>query len=281
MKKKKSRSVPIYIIILAVLFIVVAGYSFIAPFIYQIDLSDIDLRSRMLPPDIFGGNSGHLLGTDHMGRDIFIRLWYAIRTSLSITFVGLITSLLLGTALGVLGGMCGGWVDDIIVFLVNVRISIPPILIGIVVATVFGTGSTVLLVLTTLIYWTGFTRIVRSEIMRIRTENFIECSRSIGASSTRILFEHIIPNIASPLIVTTTLNISGILLFESSMSYLGLGVVPPDTSLGLMISTGRDQMISSPWLVLWPIIAVSIVMMSISLIGDWVRDKLDPKMRGR
>ena len=281
MHKKKSRSVPIYIIILAVLFIGIAGYSFIAPYIYQIDLSDIDLRSRMLPPDIFGGNSGHLLGTDNMGRDIFIRLWYAIRTSLEITFVGLLASLVLGTALGVLGGMCGGWVDDIIVFLVNVRISIPPILIGIVVATVFGTGRTVLLVLTAIIYWTGFTRIVRSEIMRIRTENFIECSRSIGASSFRILFEHIIPNIASPLIVTTTLNISGILLFESSMSYLGLGVTPPETSLGLMISNGRDMMISSPWLVLWPIIAVSIVMMSISLIGDWVRDKLDPKMKGR
>lgn len=280
--KKRKLPVPLYILVLMVILSGIIVYSLIAPYIYRINLSAISLPERMLPPSIFGiSDSGHLLGTDYMGRDIFIRIWYATRTSLIITFWGLLASMLLGTTLGIIGGLCGGKVDDLIVFLINVRVSIPAIIIGIVAATIFGAGTTTLVVLIAFIYWTAFARLVRAEILRIKTENYIECSRAIGASTTRILFEHIIINIASPLIVTATLNVSNILLFESSLSYLGLGVVSPETSLGLMVSSGRDQMVSSAWLVMWPIIMIVLIVMSISLIGDWVRDKLDPNLKNR
>lgn len=280
--KKRKLPIPLYILFLMVILMGIIVYSLIAPLIYQIDLSAISLPDRMLPPSIFGlSDSGHLLGTDYMGRDIFIRIWYATRTSLEITFWGLLASMVLGTALGIIGGLFGGKIDDVIIFLINVRVSIPAIIIGIVAATIFGAGTGILIALIAFIYWTAFARLVRAEIMHIRTENYIECSRAIGASTIRILFEHIIVNIASPLIVTATLNVSNILLFESSLSYLGLGVVSPETSLGLMVSSGRDQMVSNAWLVIWPIIMIVLVVMSISLIGDWLRDKIDPNLKNR
>lgn len=281
-KKQKKMPIPIYILILMVILAGIIIFSFIAPLLFQLDLTAINLSERTLPPSIFGiSDSGHLLGTDYLGRDIFTRIWYASRTSLSIMFSGLLSSMALGVLLGVLAGLAGGWVDDLIVFLINVRVSIPPIIIGLVVATVFQAGISTLIILITVIYWTGFARIIRAEIMRIRTENYIECSRAIGASSVRILFEHILHNIASPLIVTGTLNVSAIILFESSMSYLGLGVSAPDTSLGLMVSSGRNEIIGSPWLVFFPIVIIVLISMSISLIGDWLRNKLDPKLKNR
>ena len=279
MKRKKKLAVPVYILILIAILLAIIIYSMLAPSIYKIDLASISLRDRMKKPSIFGlSDSGHIFGTDYMGRDVFIRMWYATRTSLLVSFSGLVISILLGTALGIAAGLHSGRVDDIIMFLINVRISIPAIVIGIVVATIFGSGQTVMIVLIGCIYWTNFARLVRGEILRIKTENFIECSRAIGASSIRILFEHIIVNIASPLIVTATLNFS-IILFENTLSYLGLGIVPPNTSLGIMVSSGREQMVGNAWLCIIPIIMIVIIVMSVSLIGDWLRDKLDPKLQ--
>lgn len=280
MKKKKAK-IPPFILILMILLMIIVVVSMFSHSIFQVDMSVISLRDRMIKPSILGYDTDHLLGTDYMGRDVGIRILYATKTSLTIAFLGLIGSIILGTSLGIIGGLCGGRIDDFIVFLINVRISIPAIVIGIVAATIFGTGTSLLIFLIAIIYWTNFARIVRAEVMHIKNENYIECSKSIGSSSIRIIFEHVLVNIASPLIVTASMNISNIILFESSLSFLGLGVVPPQTSLGLMVSTGRDQMIGNTWLAIFPIIMIVFIVMAISLIGDWLRDKLDPKLRNR
>ncbi|HBX74828.1 MAG TPA: ABC transporter permease, partial [Acidaminococcaceae bacterium] len=155
------------------------------------------------------------------------------------------------------------------------------VLIGIIVATIFNSSGMTLVILTALIQWTKFARQARASILQIKSESYIECSRAIGSSTFRIIREHVLRNIASPLIVVTTLTISSIILFESTLSYLSLGIQPPDTSLGVMVSAGKDQMILQPWQVLLPTAIIVLIVMTASLTGDWLRDKLDPKLRKR
>ena len=256
--------------------------SLLAPVLFPIDLGATDLTHRLAPPSIFGfSDSGYLLGTDYLGRDFAIRLLYATRTSVVLAFFGLLAAGVLGIALGVIAGVFGGICDDIIMFLINVRHSVPAVLIGIIVATIFNSSGLTLILLTALIQWTKFARQARASILQIKSESYIECSRSIGSSTFRIIREHVLRNIASPLIVVTTLTISSIILFESTLSFLSLGIQPPDTSLGVMVSAGRDQMILQPWQALLPTAIIVLIVMTASLTGDWLRDKLDPKLRKR
>jgi peptide/nickel transport system permease protein len=274
--------VPPLIFFLMLVFVLITLYAFTVEIHTPANLFDINLTERLKQPSIFGfSDSGYLFGTDHLGRDIYTRLIYATRTTLSIAFIGLFFAAVLGITLGILSAMCGGIVDDVVIFLINVRASLPALLIGIVVTTIFGSGERIMIVLIAVMRWTGFARQVRGLILSIKHENFIECSLALGASKVRILFEHIMVNIASPLIVTATLNLSGIILLESTLSFLGLGIQPPNTSLGVMVSQGRAQLMNSWWLAIIPIIVIVVIIMCVSLIGDWLRDKLDPKLRNR
>ena len=271
---------PLSIKILLLLTGILVAASFIVPIVHPIDLGDTDLPNRLAKPSIFGlSDSGHLLGCDYLGRDLLIRLLYATRTTFVLAFLGLLSSAVLGTALGVIAGVFGGIWDDIIMFLVNVRHAVPAVLIGIIAATIFGSTEFTMVLLTTLIQWTKFARQARSQILQIRTESYIECSRAIGASPMRIIFEHVLRNIASPLIVTTTMTISSIILFESTLSYLALGIQPPNTSLGVMVAAGRDVMLLQWWQAIIPTALIVLIVMTASLTGDWLRDKLDPKLK--
>ncbi|MBQ6948748.1 MAG: ABC transporter permease, partial [Firmicutes bacterium] len=208
MKQRKKLDMPLSIKMLLLLTGILIAASFIVPIIHPIDLGDTDLPNRLAKPSIFGlSDSGHLLGCDYLGRDLLIRLLYATRTTVVLAFLGLVSSAALGTALGVIAGVFGGIWDDIIMFMVNVRHAVPSVLIGIIAATIFGSTEFTMVLLTTLIQWTKFARQARSQILQIRTESYIECSRAIGASSFRIIREHVLRNIASPLIVTTTMTI--------------------------------------------------------------------------
>ncbi|MBR4074918.1 MAG: ABC transporter permease [Firmicutes bacterium] len=280
MKKRKKLDMPLSIKILLLLTGILVAASFIVPIVHPIDLGDTDLPNRLAKPSIFGlSDSGHLLGCDYLGRDLLIRLLYATRTTFVLAFLGLLSSAVLGTALGVIAGVFGGIWDDIIMFLVNVRHAVPAVLIGIIAATIFGSTEFTMVLLTTLIQWTKFARQARSPILQIRTESYIECSRAIGASPMRIIFEHVLRNIASPLIVTTTMTISSIILFESTLSYLALGIQPPNTSLGVMVAAGRDVMLLQWWQAIIPTALIVLIVMTASLTGDWLRDKLDPKLK--
>ncbi|MBQ4504258.1 MAG: ABC transporter permease [Firmicutes bacterium] len=280
MKQRKKLDMPLSIKILLLLTGILIAASFIVPIIHPIDLGDTDLPNRLAKPSIFGlSDSGHLLGCDYLGRDLLIRLLYATRTTVVLAFLRLVSSAALGTALGVIAGVFGGIWDDIIMFMVNVRHAVPSVLIGIIAATIFGSTEFTMVLLTTLIQWTKFARQARSQILQIRTESYIECSRAIGASSFRIIREHVLRNIASPLIVTTTMTISSIILFESTLSYLALGIQPPNTSLGVMVAAGRDVMLLQWWQAIIPTALIVLIVMTASLTGDWLRDKLDPKLK--
>ncbi|MBR5001548.1 MAG: ABC transporter permease [Firmicutes bacterium] len=280
MKKLKKLDMPLSIMILLAITGIWVAASFIVPIVHPIDLGATDLMNRLAKPSIFGlSDSGHLLGCDYLGRDLLIRLLYATRTTFVLAFVGLISAAVLGTALGVIAGVFGGIWDDIIMFLVNVRHAVPAVLIGIIAATIFGSTEFTMVLLTTLIQWTKFARQARSQILQIRTESYIECSRAIGASPFRIIREHVLRNIASPLIVTTTMTISSIILFESTLSYLALGIQPPNTSLGVMVAAGRDVMLIQWWQAIIPTALIVLIVMTASLTGDWLRDKLDPKLK--
>ena len=279
---KKYWDIPVSILFLLTVTGILIIVSLMAPVLFPIDLGATDLPHRLAPPSIFGmSDSGYLLGTDYLGRDFAIRLLYATRTSVVLAFFGLVAAGVLGIALGVIAGVFGGVWDDIIMFLINVRHSVPAVLIGIIVATIFNSSGLTLILLTALIQWTKFARQARASILQIKSESYIECSRSIGSSTFRIIREHVLRNIASPLIVVTTLTISSIILFESTLSFLSLGIQPPDTSLGVMVSAGRDQMILQPLQVLLPTAIIVLIVMTASLTGDWLRDKLDPKLRKR
>ena len=277
---KKQAKIPPLILILVILTTALIVASFVVPLVHPIDLGATDLCNRLAKPSIFGlSDSGHLLGTDYLGRDIALRILYATRTTVVLAFIGLGCTAVLGTLLGVIAGAFGGIFDDIIMFLTNVRQAIPSILIGIITATIFGSTEFTMILLTTLIQWTKFARQTRALILQIKTESYIECSRAIGASTPRILWEHVLRNIASPLIVTTTLTLSSIILFESTLSYLSLGIQPPNTSLGLMVNAGKDQMILQWWQAIIPTAIIVLIVMTASLLGDWLRDKLDPKLK--
>lgn len=277
---KKKRTVPIGLVCLWIITGLWITISLLIPYIRPVNLAETDLLNRYAMPSIFGiSDSGFLLGADYLGRDILIRLLYATRTTFSIAIVGLLCAAVLGIGLGVLAGIFGGLADDLVMFIVNIRQSIPSIIIGIIVASTFGSSYGSLLLLISLVQWTSFAKQARAQVIQIKTENYIECSRAIGASTIRIIFEHVLRNIAAPLIVVATSTLSSIILFESSLSFLGLGIQAPNTSLGVMVDSGRGQMILQWWQALIPASVIIVVVMTVSLTGDWLTDKLDPKLK--
>lgn len=281
MKKiKKQRAIPGFILFLMILLLGIILFSSLASVMFPIDLGETNLTERLLKPSFMeGGDPKYLLGTDHLGRDFAIRLVYGTRNTLLIAVSGLLIATIVGTTMGVLAGMNGEWIDSFIMFLADVRLSVPSTLIGIVCASIFGSSKTTLVMIIGLSGFASFTRLVRGQIIQLRESNFIECSQALGASKTRILFEHVLVNIASPLIINATIRLSSFILLESSLSFLGLGIQPPDVSLGVMVSAGRDYMINAWWLAIVPSLIIVVIVLAVSLIGDWLRDKLDPKLQ--
>lgn len=279
--KKRNPKIPPFILFLLISFIVVAVFSLFASVLFKIDLGRTDLANRMIPPSFMkGGSPDFFLGTDSLGRDFGIRLVYAIRNSLIISILGMIIASIIGTILGILAGLYGGWVDALVSFIVDTRLSIPFIIIAIICASIFGSSKTTIILIIGLAGWASFARLVRGQVMQLKESNFIECSRSIGASWFRILFEHLLVNISSPLIVHATMRLSSFMLLESTLSFLGLGIQPPDVSLGVMVSEGRNYLINFWWLSITPSMFIVVIVFQVSLIGDWLRDKLDPKLQG-
>ncbi len=280
MKIRKQRAVPVSIIILIALFMIIFIFSMMAPILFPIDLGATDITSRLKPPSFMkGGVEGHILGTDSLGRDFFIRLVYGTRNSLLIGLTSMVIAAIIGTILGVLSGLYGGVLDTIISFIVDARLSIPFLILAIVLSSIFGSDKMTMTLIIGFTGWATFTRLIRGQILQLKNQNFIICSRAMGASNIRMLFEHILPNVGSILIVEATLKLSSFILLESSLSFLGLGIQPPDTSLGVLVSNGRDYLMTNWHLAIIPSIIIVFIVLDISLLGDWVRDKLDPKLK--
>ena len=233
------------------------------------------LTARMVGP---GGE--FILGTDDLARDIFSRILYGARISLSIGFVAVGISVTIGTLLGAVSGYLGGWVDTVIMRFVDMVISFPRLVLLIALSALFNTNSIfVITVILGFTQWPGTARIVRGEVLSLREREFIEASRALGFSRRRIILRHVIPNVLSPVIVAATLAIGNVIVLEAGLSFLGLGLFPPTPSWGSMVAGGRDQLLGAWWMSTFPGLAIVLTVVAFNLAGEGLRDAIDPRLR--
>ncbi|MEJ0016036.1 MAG: ABC transporter permease [Acetobacteraceae bacterium] len=247
----------------------------IAPLIAPHDPFAQDLNLRLVPPMwMEGGSSLHPFGTDQLGRDYLSRLFYGARISMTIGIFTVITSGLIGIALGVVGGYFGGRVDDVVMFLITCRLSIPLILVALTVVALIGSSLTVVILTLGLLLWERFAVVARTTTMQVRNLDYIAAAQAAGASRTHIVLREVLPNILTHLVVVATLEMALAILLEAALSFLGLGVPPPLPSWGLMIAEGKDYMFFSPWVIMIPGVALFVLVLGINLMGDGLRDLL-------
>jgi peptide/nickel transport system permease protein len=243
---------------------------------------DQSLLSRLAPPLGFERHRpGYLLGTDELGRDILSRVLYGLRLTLSLALLGSIIGLVLGAALGLLAGLAGGVLEDVVVGAVDTQIAIPFTLIALLFLAIFGSSLPVMVCVLGVYGWEQYARIILGEVKRLKALPFVEAARAAGATNLRIARVHILPNVVSPLVVQFTLSFSNIVLLESTLSFLGLGVQPPTATLGSMVGIGRDYMPTAPWIVIAPALAILAVTFAVQILGDWLRDRADVRLRSR
>ena len=247
----------------------------ISPYAY----TALDLRNRLSPPVFMGGTWLHALGTDELGRDVLARLIYSIRMSLLVAFGATMIGALIGTSLGFLAAHFRGLVEQVVLALVDFSASLPFLILALAVLAFFGTSLVLLVCLLGLHAWERYARIARGLAISAGTQGYAAAVRQLGASPWRIYGRHVLPNIASTLIVSMTLAFPEIILLESGLSFLGLGVQPPATSLGSMVGYGREYLTRAPWILLAPAGVIVLTTYSVSILGDWLRDRLDPTLR--
>ncbi len=225
------------------------------------------------------GSTKFLLGTDVLGRDILSRIIFGARISLIVAAVTLGVGGGIGVAVGLLSGYYGGWLDELLMRLVDIILSLPLILVALVLVVAIGQSFEMIIVVLALWIWPRFARMVRGEVLQLKTLDYVALARVAGASTTRILFVHLFPGTINTLIVVATLQVGIVILVEATLSFLGAGVPPPDPAWGSMVADGRDRLVDAWWVATMPGIAILITVMSLNLFGDWLRDTLDPKLR--
>lgn len=226
-----------------------------------------------------GGKLANPLGTDQLGRDILSRLIYGARISLAVGAAAVLISGVLGVAGGIAAGFYGGFVDEALMRLADLRLALPFILLVIAVIAVFGPGFFNVIVILGLTGWVPYARVVRAEVLSIREREFVVAARVLGARDSRLMFRHILPNIVASAIVIGSLELAQMIVTESALSFLGLGVRPPTPSWGNMLGEGRDYLLTSWWLATFPGLAITVTAVSVNLVGDWLRDVLDPRLK--
>jgi peptide/nickel transport system permease protein len=239
----------------------------------------VALGTRLQPPFSAGGSHHHWLGTDVLGRDLMARLTSALLVSMRIALIATIISVLLGTTLGLLAARIGGLVEQAVLVLIDFQASLPFLIIALAILAIFGNSIWLFSGLMGLYGWERHARIVRALTLSAQADSYIVATRQLGASFAHITLAHLLPNIAAGLLVSASLGFPEIILMESGLSFLGLGVQPPAMSLGTLVATGRDYLTTAPWLLLGPSIVIVGSTLSISVIGDWLRDRLDPALR--
>jgi peptide/nickel transport system permease protein len=221
----------------------------------------------------------YILGTDHLGRDLLSRTIYGARISLIMAAVTLGVGGTLGIALGLMAGWYGKWVDELIMRLVDIELSLPLILVALVLVVSLGQSLTIIVAVLAIWIWPRFARMVRGEVLTLKTSDYVSLARVAGASTFRIMFVHLLPGTINTLIVVATLQVGTVILVEATLSFLGAGVPPPEPAWGSMVADGRDRLADAWWIATIPGLAVLITVMSLNLFGDWLRDKLDPRLR--
>jgi peptide/nickel transport system permease protein len=242
-------------------------------------ITQMDLRARLHPPVGFGGVWAHALGTDELGRDVLSRLLVSIRVSVTIAFGATVIAAVLGTTLGFLAAHFRGWVEQVVLMLVDFQASMPFLIVALAVLAFFGNSLPLFVVLMGFYGWERHARIARGLAISANTQGYAAAVRQLGAGPLRIYLRHVLPNIASTLIVAATLSFPEVVLLESGLSFLGLGVQPPMTSLGNMVWYGRDYLTRAPWILLAPSLTIVLTTLCVSLLGDWLRDRMDPMLK--
>jgi peptide/nickel transport system permease protein len=237
------------------------------------------LTQRLQPPAFAGGTWAHVLGTDKLGRDVLSRIIFGARVSLSVSLLVILITGSIGTALGILGGYLGGFVDSLLMRITDISLAFPFILIGFLLAVILGPSVTTVVLAISLLGWAPYARLIRGEVLKLRNADFVLQARVIGSSPLRIMLTHIFPNIVNPLLILATLSVGLIILVESALSYLGAGVPPPIATWGSMVSDGRGLIDTAWWISFFPGLAIGLVVLSGNFLGDWLRDRLDPRLR--
>ena len=247
-----------------------------APLLTPYTYDQQDIMARLSAP-----GWKHLFGTDEAGRDIFTRMLYGSRVSLLVGLVPTALSMLIGAALGILAGYAGGRTDTVIMRFADIMLAFPSMLLAMVIMYTLGDGIINIFIALTLVNWAGVARIVRAETLKLKETEYVEAARLSGVGRGRIMLRHILPNCIPDLIVLFTLNIPSAILAESSLSFLGLGIRPPEASWGLMVNVGRQYLYTQPWLSLIPGAAIMIVVLAFNFLGDGLRDVLDPHLKNQ
>lgn len=249
-------------------------------YLTHIDPNQGNLYNQFIPPAWMpGGTTDHLLGTDYYGRDNLARLMYGARISLSIALIVTLISGTFGAAVGLLAGYEGGIIDSILMRVVDGWLSFPIILIAILLAVVVGPSYFNVIFILSLLFWPNYARQVRGEALVIKEQDYVASAKVAGSSRARIMFKHILPNVVPTLTVIASFGIAQLILTECMLSFLGAGVPPPSPSWGSMAAEGRDYIGSHWWLTAFPGFTIFLIVLSINLIGDWIRDRLDPRLR--
>jgi peptide/nickel transport system permease protein len=276
------RRTPISLVVLLAILLLFALAALLAPWIAPHDPLRQSLLLRLRPPGFAAPRLGaFLLGTDDLGRDLLSRILYGARASFAVAILSVSVSLIVGTALGLLAGWAQGWLAAIIMRFVDTMLSIPAILLAVLTVAVIGPGFLDLILVLGLTRWPRYTRVAYASTLQVTAMPYIQASEMAGAGTTRILLRHVLPNIAGPLMVVATSEFGLMILFEAGLSFLGLGIQPPAPSWGSIMSAGREYVARAWWLTVFPGIGLFILVVCVNLIGDAVRDRLDPRSVGR
>ena len=243
----------------------------------------VDYNSRAIAQDasvrLEAPSASHLFGTDQYGRDVFARVVHGTRASLTIGLATVALGMIIGSIIGALAGFFGGWSDNVIMRILDIIMSIPPILLALVLVAVMGAGMMNLMIALAIACFPNFARVTRSVVMPITGQDFIEAARACGTNNFRIIFKHVIPNAVGPIIVQGTMAVSKMIIAAAGLSYLGMGIQPPTPEWGSMLSSAREYMTTSPYLVIIPGLTIVLAALSINLFGDGLRDALDPRLK--
>jgi peptide/nickel transport system permease protein len=257
-------------VVLAVIVIVAVTANWIAP----LGINDVDVPNALRPP-----SGAHWFGTDELGRDVFSRVLVAIAASMRVAVVSVTFAVVVGVTVGVIAGYRGGWVDTVFMRVIDVMFAFPVLLLALAVVAILGPGVTTTILAIGIVYTPIFARVARASTLSVRVEPFVQVSRAMGTGHLYILGRHILPNIAGPLIVQTSLSLAFAILSEAALSFLGLGIQPPEPSLGRMIFDSQGFVTMAWWMAVFPGAAIFVIVLAFNLTGDGLRDVLDPKQR--
>jgi peptide/nickel transport system permease protein len=259
-----------------IMILTIVSIAILIPVLPIADPTQIETGQEVLPP-----SSDHWFGTDELGRDVFSRVLWGARISLTVATVAVLVSMSIGIVLGLTAGYFGGKVDYVITGAIDLFWTFPPFLLALAFAAALGAGLTNVILAISISYWAGFARLMRGQALSMRERQFVEASRALGARHWRLMFMHVLPNCIAPLIVWASIGVADAIVIESSLSFLGVGTKPPTPSWGWMLYSGKDYISEAPWISTFPGVVMVLTILGFNLLGDGLRDVLDPRMKGQ